>query len=155
MWERHDAKKNEDQNGQLFFLFGKYAAEKDNRKNAQMLIFTFDKKDDLKAALVFARDYLDKKEDNENKNFKIVLADDMVKGQTEIGIIDDVGNRRGRVIDLKRLFNDDPKRYFLLAVINDPDTAYGIVCECTWESRQIWRSDFMDILRSMKIKKAE
>jgi DNA-directed RNA polymerase subunit RPC12/RpoP len=150
VWDRHDAK-NEDQNG-LLFLFGKYAAEKDNRKNAQLLVFTFEKKDDLKAAIVFAREYLDKKEDSENKNIKIVLADDMVKGQTEIGSIEDVGNRRGRVIDLKRLFDGEPKRYFLLAVINDPDTAYGILCECTWESRHIWRSDFMDILRTTKVK---
>lgn len=151
VWERHDAK-TEDQNG-LLFLFGKYAAEKDNRKNAQLQVFTFEKKDDLKSALAYAREYLEKKDDNENKNFKIALADDMVKGQTDAGTAQPVGDRPGRVIDLKRLFDGEPKRYFLLAVINDPDTAYAIVCECTWESRQIWRSDFMDIIGTLRIKK--
>ncbi len=71
----------------------------------------------------------------------------------EIGTAGPIGDRPGRVIDLKVLFGDEPKRYFFLAVVNDPDTAYGIVCESTWESRQIWRSDFVDILRTMKIKK--
>jgi hypothetical protein len=152
VWKQADAK-NVDPNA-ILVLVGIHA-EKDNRKNAQLKIFTFEKKDDLKAALVSARESLEKSLDDENKNFKIVLADEMVKGQTEIGTAGPVGDRPGRVIDLKLLFGDEPKRYFLLAVINDPDTAYGIVCECTWESRQIWRSDFMDILRTTKIKKSE
>lgn len=151
VWARHDAK-SEDQNGQLF-LFGTFTGEKDNRKNAQLLVFTFERKEDLKAALVYGREYLEKRDDNENKNFKVVLADDLVKGQTEIGTAQPVGDRPGRVIDLKRLFDNEPKRYFLLAVVNDPDAAYGIVCECTWESRQIWRSDFLDVLHSARFKK--
>ena len=54
---------------------------------------------------------------------------------------------------MKRVFNDEPKRYFLLAVINDPGIAYVVLCECTWESRQIWRQEFLDLLRSLTVKK--
>jgi hypothetical protein len=150
VWLPGDAK-NVDPNA-ILVLAGIHQ-DKDNRKNAHLKIFTFEKKDDLKAALAAAREHLDKSLDEENKSYKIVLADDVVKGQTELGIIDDVGDRRGRLIDLKLLFGDEPKRYYLLAVVNDPETAYGIVCDCTWESRQLWRSDFVDILRSARFKK--
>jgi hypothetical protein len=142
--------KNVDPNA-ILVLAGIHA-DKDNRKNGHLKIFTFEKKDDLKSALGFAREYLDKSLDDENKSYKIVLADDMVKGQTEIGAFEDVGDRRGRIIDLKLLFNDEAKRYFLLAVVNEPASAYGIVCDCTWESRQLWRADFIDILRTAKFK---
>ncbi|HZZ79063.1 MAG TPA: hypothetical protein VFE62_11120 [Gemmataceae bacterium] len=154
VWDSLGEAKNVDENG-ILLLAGTYLAEKNNRKNAQLLAFTFEKKDNLESAANFAREYIEKKEDNENKNFKIVIDDDTVKGQGKTGTSKNVGNRPGRVIELKRLFNDEPKRYFMLAVVNDPETAYGILCECSWEHRQIWRQDFLDILASMKIRKAE
>ncbi len=150
LWKQGDAK-NVDPNA-ILVLVGIHA-DKDNRKNAHLKIFTFEKKDDLNTAMTFAREILDKSLDDENKSYKIVLAEDMVKGQSAFGAIDDVGDRRGRVVELKLLFNDEPKRYYFLVVVNDPDTAYGIVCDCTWESRQLWRSDFVDMLRSARLKK--
>ena len=102
-----------------------------------------------------AREYLDKKVMGDNTMYKIVHAADVAEGQTEIGTVGDVGNRRGRLIDLKLQFNDEAKRYYLLAVINEPDIAYAILCDCTWESRQIWRQDFLDVLRSLIVKKGE
>ena len=148
VWERIPNPKNLDENGELFLL-GKYRKEKepDNRKNAALLIFTLPKQEDLKSAVKAARDYLDK---TKNENTKIEAADEKLESETI-----DVGNRRGRMIDLKLLYDGEPKRYYLLAVINEPDAAYGIKCECTWESRQIWRQDFIDVLRSMQVKKGE
>jgi hypothetical protein len=151
VWESFDAK-NVEETG-ILLLHGKYLEQKDNRKNAQLLVFTFDKKDNLDGALTFAREFFEKREDNENKNFKIVVDDD--KGQGKGGSNKNVGNRPGRIIELKRLFNDEPKRYFMLAVVNDPTAAYGILCECSWEHRQIWRQDFLDILGSSKFRKGE
>lgn len=157
VWEKHDAK-NEDENGELF-LFGKYQKVKDNRKNASLLVFAFKKEDDLKTAMKTARDYVNGriKVDGEAKNYKIVQASDIAEGQTEIGTIENLGNRRGRLIDLKLLFNDEakPLRYHLLAVVNEPDQAYGIFCDCTWESRQIWRQDFLDVIATLDFKKGE
>lgn len=157
VWEKHDAK-NVDENGELL-LSGTYLKSKDNRKNATMLVFTYKKEDDLKTAMKTARDYLvgTIKGDGENMNFKIVHAAEVAPGQTEIGTVENIGNRRGRLIDLKRLFNDEPKplRYHLLAVVNEPDIGYAIYCDCTWESRQIWRQEFLDILAKMEFKKGD
>ena len=152
MWDKHNAK-NEDEKGELL-LFGRYQKEKekDNTKNAQVLIFALDPQKDLQEAMKAARDYLEKKQlSGENNGYKIVSAD----AQGDGGIVDNVGNRRGRLIDLKLQFNDEPKRYYLLAVLNEPDSAYGILCECTWESRQIWRQEFLELLRTLNVKKGE
>lgn len=154
IWEKHNAK-NEDENGELLLL-GRYLKEKDNRKNANMLLFTIEKKDDLKDAIKAARGYLENKiKSDDNTGFKFVHATDVAQGQSEFGTIENIGDRRGRLMDLKLQFNDEPKRYYLLAVINEPEVVYVISCDCTWESRQIWRQEFLDLLGTMKIKKGE
>jgi hypothetical protein len=75
-------------------------------------------------------------------------------GQTEAGTLEDVGNRRGRTIDLKLQIGDEPEpqRYYLLSVVNEPDVCYAILCECSWKSRPIWRQDFLDVLRTLRLK---
>lgn len=147
--------KDEDENGELL-LTGTYRREKDNRKNAQMLIFTQEKKDDLKTAMKAIRDYLDVKEKNNNDKSKIAHAgDEAAPGQADGGELVNIGNRRGRLVDLKLQIDDKPMRYYLLAVVNEPDICYAILSECSWESRQIWRQDFLDVLRTFQVKKTE
>ena len=138
-------------------MAGKYLREKDNRKNALLLIFTLDKKDDLKSALKAAREHLETREKESNDKSKIAHAADVAPGQSELGSLEDVGNKRGRMIDLKLMIAEEPEphRYFLLSVINEPDICYAIVCECSWGSRQIWRQDFLDVLRTLRVKKGE
>lgn len=153
VWEKHSPK-DEDENGELL-LTGTYRREKDNRKNALMLVFTQEKKDDVKAAMKTVRDYLDVKEKNNNDKSKIAHAAEAAPGQAEGGEMLDIGNRRGRVVDLKLLIDGEPKRYYLLAVVNEPDICYAILSECSWESRQIWRQDFLDVLRTFRVKKNE
>ncbi len=153
VWEKHPPK-DEDENGELL-LTGTYRREKDNRKNALMLVFTQEKKDDLKVAVKSVRDYLDVKEKNNNDKSKIAHAgDEAAPGQTEGGELVNIGNRRGRIVDLKLLIDGEPKRYYLLAVVNEPDICYAILSECSWESRQIWRQDFLDVLRTFNVKKS-
>jgi len=154
VWEKTPNAKDIDENGVLF-LFGRYAKEKDNRKNASLLVFTFERKEDLKSAMKAARDYVDNKVKNDNENYKVAIATDVSPGQTEIGVLENIGNRPGRLIDLKRLFNDEPQRYFLLTVVNEADSGYAVLSECSWDSRQIWRQDFLDVMRSMKFKAGE
>jgi hypothetical protein len=155
VWDKADPK-SEDENGVLL-LAGRYLREKDNSKNALLLVFTMDKKDDPIAAMKAAREHLNTKAEGDNKNAKVVHAADVAPGQTEQGELEDIGNRRGRMIDLKLQITDepDPQRYYLLAVVNEPDVCYVIVCECSWRGRQIWRQDFLDVLRTLRVKKGE
>jgi hypothetical protein len=151
VWEKAVDPKNVDANG-ILSLAGRYLREKDNKKNALLIVFTMEKKDDLKAALKAAREHLEAREKDSNERAKIMHAAE--DGQTEAGTLEDVGNRRGRTIDLKLQIGDEPEpqRYYLLSVVNEPDVCYAILCECSWKSRPIWRQDFLDVLRTLRLK---
>jgi hypothetical protein len=154
VWEKVSDSKADDANGVLY-LSGKYQSEKNNRKNATLLVFTFENKGDLKEAMATGRAYLDSKYKNENENYKVALATEVIPGQTDAGAAEEIGNRRGRIVDLKRTFNDEIQRYFLFGVVTQGDLGYGILCECSWDSRQIWRQDFLDVIRTIHFDKSE
>jgi hypothetical protein len=150
VWEKSTDATSYYQSG-ILLLAGRYR-EKDNKKNALLNVFTIEKKGDLKEALKAARDLLEAKEKDSNERAKILHAAD--DGQTESGIQEDIGNRPGRLVDLKLQIGDElePQRYYLLSVVNEPDVCYAILCECSWKSRPIWRQDFMDVLRTLQVK---
>jgi hypothetical protein len=137
-------------------LSGKFRDEKDNKKNAIITAFVLEKQADLAEAMKAARGYLDKKTEDDNADAKILHAGDVAPGQSaDMGEQMEVGNRFGRVIDLKlKLKNEDrPRRYYMLGVVNESDASYGILCECAWEARAIWRQEFFDVLKSFRMKK--
>jgi len=119
------------------FLFGRYLKEKDNRKNASVLILALDKKASLKESLTDARAYFDGKKKEEDKNY-----------QTE-----PITEKGEELLELRLLLGNEPKRYVLLAVADGGAQHFAILCDCTWESRQIWRQDFLDLLRTFQLKK--
>jgi hypothetical protein len=153
IWEKSKTSKDEYETGEML-LAGTYKRAKENRKNAILTIFTVENKGDLAAEAKAAREFLDAKYKQGNENYKVLPldADDGAPGQKETGELTSVGNRRGRIIDLKLQFQDEKKRYFLVAVIVEENVCYVILCECTFESRQIWRQDFLDVLRSLSVK---
>src|SRR5262249_55437159 len=138
----------QDERGELF-LFGRYLKEKDNRKNASVLVLGLDKKASLKESLADARAYFDSKKKEEDKNYQAEPSAD--KG--EDGISNAIGARPGRILELRLLLGNEPKRYVLLAVADGGEQHFAILCDCTWESRQIWRQDFLDLLRTFQLKK--
>ncbi len=144
-WEKAAAR-DEEETGELF-LFGRYLREKDNRKNASILIFTTEKRANLKESLREARAYLEKRKQEENPKYKFAAAQE---GASELGEDEAVGDQPGRVAELKLLFNDEPKRYFLLAVVHHDEKAYVLRCDCAWEHRQIWHQDFRNALATLK-----
>jgi hypothetical protein len=151
VWEKGIDPKNVEPNG-ILSLTGRYRRQKDPTKNAHLIVFTMEKKDNLEAALKAAREHLETKEKDINERAKIMHAAE--DGQTDSAPEGDVGNRRGRTVDLKLQIGDEPEpqRYYLLAVVNEPDVCYAILCECSWKSRPIWRQDFLDVLRTLRLK---
>lgn len=149
-WEKSPAKDVED-TGELY-LFGRFQKEKDNRKNASMLVFTTDKKSDLKESLREARVYIDKRKQEENDKYKYLLAED---GASETGASQAVGNRPGQIVELKLALKDEPKRYAILAAVHHEDKAYVVLCDCAWEHRQIWQQDFRNAMATLKFTRRE
>lgn len=150
VWEKQESR-NEDERG-LLLLLGRQKREKS--KTATVLVYPLDHQPDLKEAVKAARADVEAKKKEENTNYKLVAATDVADGQAEAGESADFGNRPGRMADLCLKVNDDPRRYVLLGVVNEADACYVFRCECAWESRQIWRQDFLDVLRSLRLKKA-
>jgi hypothetical protein len=149
VWEKYPATAVEFEGGVLY-LFGRFLQEKDNAKNAHLQAFTMDKQADLKEALKAARTYIERLKKEQNSNYKFELAGDEQGAQSEQGLAEDIGARPGRLIDLKMLFGETPSRFYLLGVVNEGPNTVVFVCDCTWQSRQIWRQDFMELLRSYK-----
>ena len=147
VWEKFKAE-DQDERGELF-LFGRYLKEKDNRKNASVLILALDKKPSLKESLKDARAYFDSKKKEEEKNYQT----EPIAERGEEGISSMIGERPGRILDLRLQLGNEPKRYVLLAVADGGEQHFAILCDCTWESRQIWRQDFLDLLRTFQLKK--
>ena len=152
IWEKHAQPQVEFESGVLY-LFGRFQKEKDNLKNAHLQVFTMEKQPDLKEAVKSARTMLEKLKQEQNSNARILATEE--EGATSLeGAVEDIGPRPGRIVDLKLQFNETPSRYYLMAVINEPDHCYVLLCDCTWQSRQIWREDFREMLRSLKVLKA-
>lgn len=143
VWEKSPAKDVEE-TGELY-IFGRFQRDRDNRKNASILVFTADKKSDLKESLREVRSYLEKKLQEEIAQYKILAA-----GDGAAITIEPVGDRSGALTELKLMLNDEPRRYTLLAVVHHEDKAYVIRCECIWEHRQIWQQDFRNALATLK-----
>jgi hypothetical protein len=156
VWEKQDAK-GDDERGALM-LYGRYKKEKDNRKSANFFVFTIDHQKDLKEAMQTAREEVEKMKKEENSNYKLVSAserDANVEGQSAAGESENIGDRPGRMADLCLKIGEDAKRYVLLGVVNERDVCYVFRCDCTWDSRQIWRQDFLELLHMFKLKKGE
>lgn len=150
VWTKNAAKDIEE-TGELF-VFGRFPRDKDNRKNASILVFTSDKKSDLKESLREARAYLEKRRQEENDKYKYMVAQE---GVAESGMQETVGDRLGQQVELKLLLGDEPKRFVLLAVVHHEDKAFVIYCDCAWENRQIWQQDFRNALATLKFAKKE
>jgi hypothetical protein len=151
VWEQSTPANVEFETGKLLLL-GRFLKEKDNQKNAHLQIFTQAKQGSLEAAMKQAREYLEKQKKDQISGYKIAAAAD-AEGQSELGVVEDVGNRTGRVAELTLSLKEAPVRYYLLAVVSGPDHDTVILCDCNWRNRQIWRQDFVDLLKTFKAKK--
>jgi hypothetical protein len=148
VWEKSTPANVEFETGTLLLL-GRYVKEKDNTKNAHLQVFTLEKQADLKEAIKQAKDFLEKQKKEQNTGYKLAAA---AEGQSELGVVEDVGNRKGRIAELTLSLADVPMRYYLLAVVSEPDRVTVVLCDCLWNSRQIWRQDFLDLLKTYKAK---
>lgn len=144
VWEETSAK-DEEETGELF-LFGRFKREKNNLKNAAFLIFSLDKKSDLQESLKAARDYVEKRKQEENAKYRLIPADD----STPAGEQTQVGDRPGVIQESKLTLGDEARRYYMLAVVHHGDKAFIARGDCVWEHRQIWRQDFLNALANWR-----
>ncbi len=150
VWEKSPSATVEFDTGTLLLL-GRFLKEKDNQKNAHLQAFTLDREPDLKAAATQARDYLAKQKKDQNSGYKLEPTGEGGVG-ADVGSVEDVGNRKGRILELKLSLNDTSARYYLMAVVSESDAVVVVLFDCTWKSRQIWRQDFLELVKAMKVR---
>ena len=81
------------------------------------------------------------------------VAEDLLCA-ADVGAVDTFGNMRGRFIELRVQIRDKPSHYVLLAVIPQrTNKTIAISCECSWDNRLIWRQEFLDLLKTLRLKK--
>jgi len=142
---------DEDERGEILLLA---RTENDNdpnanRKNASILVLALDKAADLNEAMTKAVQHIQERKKVEDIDYNVVPVEGEM--QPEFGKPADVGNRRGRILELAVNLKTEPKRYILLAVINEQDKSFVIRCDATWEARQIWREEFIDLLKQFYV----
>ncbi len=143
VWEKKDPAEV-DENGVLL-LYGRYLKEKDNRKNSQVMVVAVEKQ--AKEALKSARAYFEDKKKEENKDYQLEPISDKAEGTLT------AGKWKIPYVELRVQLGTQPTRYFLVAALDNAGQTIAILCDSTWESRQIWRQDFLDLLRMFQLKK--
>jgi len=142
-WSKFKAT-DEDELGDLF-LRGHDLKEKD--VSATILVVVLGQTGgDLTAATKMVRDRLEMQKKAENKDYQLVPVSDRQASEPER-----VGNRRGRIVELKLQSGVEPRKYILLAVVKEAHAIYAIRFECNWEHRQVWQSEFRDLLKSFRL----
>ncbi|MBI3407579.1 MAG: hypothetical protein HY040_04395 [Planctomycetes bacterium] len=153
VFTKYDAK-DEDEKA-LLFLFGRHLKEQTdilkNRKNAHVLVLGLEKAGDLSQSFKAARDYVEA-DFKKIGEYKLTAAEEGKDGPTDTGDKVDVSSYRGRIGEFQVQLKDEVKRYIMLVVVNQEETTYAVRCECPWESRSIWRQDFLDLLATFKLK---
>jgi len=152
-WTKYKADE-EDEQGDLF-LRGSDPKEKDEVlktiKSATVLVVVLDKTEaNLQAAGDIVRDRLEKQLKMEDKAYKVVPASERPPAESEM-----VGDRPGRILEFKIQKGEEPRKYVLLGIVNDPEALYAIRCTCNWEYRQVWQSEFRDLLKSFRVRKKD
>jgi hypothetical protein len=139
VWEKKDVTEV-DEHGVLL-LYGRYLQEKDNRKNSHVLVVALEKQDNpLKAA----RAYFEEEARKLNKDYQFEQSGEGTAGERKIPYV-----------EVKVLLGPQPARYFLIAALQGKANTIGILCDSTWESRQIWRQDFLDLLKTLRLREGK
>jgi hypothetical protein len=113
--------------------------------------FTLDAQADLKEAMMQAKKEIELVKKEQNSGYKLGPSSDAA-GQSELGVVEEVGNRRGRIAEMMLSLNDTPARFYLVAVISEAEQVHVVLCDCNWKSRQIWRQEFQGLFKALKVR---
>jgi hypothetical protein len=153
LWEA-STDKNEDEPQAAMYLIGRNRTDpKDNIKNAHGKVLVLPREADLKTALKAARLFVEEHKTKVYENVKYLPATDKPGSEGDAGSEEALGDRPGRVLELRVNLKDSESAWFLLlAAVNGPDGVYALVCECRWEARELWQEEFRDLAKSLRLK---
>jgi hypothetical protein len=152
VWRKNDPK-TEDESGVIylsgFFQSLQPSADFMTAKNATLVGVGLDKKADLKDAFVHVFTYLEKKKQEESKDYRFEPIKDAA-GKFGEGV--DIANHRGLLGEIKLIRGGEAMRYIMLVVVNSDAKTYGLRLECGWDNQAIWRKEFRDLIKSVQLR---
>ena len=148
VWQKFDPT-TADENGDLF-LSGQFPREQGNAKSANLLAIALPRNDDPREAYKTAISYLEKKKQEESNEYRFDPVRD--EGAWN-GDVMDRGDQKFVVGEIRVMRNTDPMRYVVLAVVGDDAKTYALRFECAWAHRAIWRQDFLDLIKAVRVGK--
>jgi hypothetical protein len=150
-WKSFPNPQDAEANG-ILYLNGRDLQDlKNNVKGAHVLVLKLERPTaDLKSATDEAFKYVETKYKEVNDKYQLVPLEEKDKGKS--GEVDKLGDQLGRLSELKLLRDTDPIKYVMLGVVREPEHIYVIRCESVWDYHSIWRSEFHDMINTLKIK---
>jgi hypothetical protein len=152
VWQSIPNAKDEDSNAELLLRGRDVENKKDNLRSATLLVLELKKTaPDLKTAMKEARAYLEESKKQEGKYIFTPVVEKKGEAPPD-GTPRQIGNQPGQVLELQMLREGVPIKYILLGVVRTPQRLYVFQGEAHWEYHQAWRQDFLDVLRTFRLR---
>jgi hypothetical protein len=145
VWQKYDAEP-EDAAGVLFLAAT--AADGDVKKAANMLAVRLAKTADPKEAFESARKFFTARAKASANEYAVALVDDREPAKPI-----DLGGMPGMVAELRLVRAGETVRYWVLGSVTIGDATYAVRFECGWDRRTMWKSDFLDALKTVQTTK--
>ena len=142
VWQKYDAEP-EDAAGVLFLAAT--APDGDPKKSANMLAVRLDKTAGAKEAYEASRKFFTMRAKAAAAEYAVALVDDREPAK-EMAL----GSFSGMVAELRLVRAGETIRYWVLAGFPAGDATVAVRFECAWDRRSVWKTDFLDALKSLK-----
>jgi hypothetical protein len=146
VWQKYEAVA-EDGAGVLFLAAT--SPDGDAKKSANLLAVRLDKTADPKEAFEASRKWFTARAKAAAPEYGVALVDDHEPAKPI-----DLGGMPGMVAELRLLRAGDTFRYWVLAAYPADGATYALRFECAWDRRSVWKTDFLDALKTLKIRPA-
>jgi hypothetical protein len=142
VWQKYDAEP-EDAAGVLFLAAT--APDGDPKKSANLLAVRLDKTASAKEAFEASRKFFTTRAKAAAAEYSVALVDDREPAK-EMAL----GNFAGMAAELRLVRAGETFKYWVLAGFPAGDATIAVRFECAWERRSVWKTDFLDALKSLK-----
>lgn len=121
-------------------------------KTATALVLVLPAAEDLKSAAAAARVHLEMRQKAE---YKDSTFEDVAEKKAKLpdGPPDEVGDAPGRILKLHVKNGESRERFVYLGVVPLAEQVLVIQCDCDWRRRTYWEVNFVNLIRTLRVKK--
>ena len=144
VWQKYEAAA-EDEAGVLFLVAK--SPDGDPKKTANLLAVRLDKSANAKEAYEASRKFFAMR--SKAAENTIAQVDDREPAKAM-----ELGSFAGMTAELRRVRAGETISYWVLAGFSAGNATYALRFECAWDRRSVWKSDFLEALKTLKAQAA-